>query len=408
VFKILQLSDIHFLPDAEIDVNAELSDAALTFAREIRSRFGEVDVIVVCGDIAYSGHKEEYARASTFLRNLEVLLGCPRILVVPGNHDIFRVLTETAEQTHLRSSPRRESLVTAERDKALTDILRNTDNGARLLEPLADYLEFADEFGCVVGPNKPFWEVSVPLTPHVEARFRGLTSVLLSDARDNQHRLLLGRVQTASIKSGEPGVFNITVCHHEFDWLLDGGDQKNIIDNRSGLHITGHDHDQKLRKTSSGLHLHSGAMQPDRGEPRWESRINLITIDTENDGQTARSRIEVHAACFEPARDRFVWEEGPPRPFFATTDLRTVPIPAAERAAQIARLRRRLATLTSGDRFQVARESELDLSKLGSLPASGIVAAMIEEAADRNILDRLWVAVERRHGNQEGEGNPFV
>jgi hypothetical protein len=406
-FKILELSDIHFVPDAEIDVNAELSDGALIFATEIRNRFGEIDVIIVCGDIAFAGRDKEYKRASTFLRNLEVALGSPRILVVPGNHDVYRPLTKGADQVYLRSSARRQQLSAGERDRCLSDMLADNDTGEQLLAPLQQYLDFAVEYGCTFDARKPFWELGLPLVPGVEVRFRGLTSVLVSDVSDKEYKLLLGRSQTASIKH-EPGVFNITLCHHEFDWLLDGEDQKNIIDNRSCLHISGHDHCQRLRGTRAGLHLHSGALQPDRREKDWESRINLIAIETEVANRAATSTIEVHTALFDPSLDRFAWEDGQPEPFTATTEVDDTPLLPGARDAEVARLHRRLANLTSGDRFQVARVAELDLAQLASLPVSAIVAAMIEDAEQRNTLDRVWNEVERRHGRQSSEENPFA
>jgi predicted MPP superfamily phosphohydrolase len=407
VFKILELSDIHFVPDAAIDVNAELSDAALIFATEIRGRYGEVDVIVVCGDIAFAGREDEYKRASTFLRNLEVALGSPRILVVPGNHDIYRPLTKGADQVYLRSSARRQQLSAGERDRCLGDMLADNDKGEQLLAPLQQYLNFAVEYGCTFEARKPFWELDLPLVPGVEVRFRGLTSVLVSDASDEEYKLLLGRLQTASIKH-EPGIFNITICHHEFDWLLDGEDQRNIIDNRSCLHISGHDHCQELRETRAGLHLHSGALQPDRREDNWESRINLITIETEVADGMAASTIEVHAALFDPTLDRFVWEEVQAESFTANTEVSDTSLSPAPREEEIIRLHRRLANLTSGDRFQVARVANLDLPHLASLPVSAIVAAMIEDAKQRNTLDRVWDEVERRHGRQASEENPFA
>lgn len=408
MFKIVQLSDIHFLPDADVDVNAELSEAVLAFAGQIRAQHGEVDLIVVSGDIAYAGLKEEYARASTFLRNLEVRLGQPRILVIPGNHDIIRSLTTSGDQIVLRVTPRQESMKVSERDKALAATLKDGVKGPQLLEPLSDYLEFADEFDCVFDTEKPFWEVKMPLTSEVEAHFRGLTSVLLSDAHDNDLHLFLGRMQTSSIKlANEPGVFNVTICHHEFDWLLDGDEQKDVLDHRSGLHISGHDHHQRLRKTDGGLHLHSGAMQPDRTEDEWEPRVNLITLDTSVANTQAETRIEVHEARFEPSADSFVWEMGPPRPFYARTEIKGVALPPAQRKAEVAHLHRRLANLSPSDRFEAARETKLDLRGLGSVGPSAIVAAMINDAEDRDLLRRLWDRVEYRHGNQSGDGNPF-
>jgi predicted MPP superfamily phosphohydrolase len=406
LLTILELSDIHFIEDVDVDTNAELSDAVLEFAAKIRARFGEIDVIVVCGDIAYSGREEEYARASTFLRNLEVALGGPRILVIPGNHDIYRRATENAEQSVLRGRPRQKTLSDGDRDKELADILSDAQKGTELLEPLRAYMNFAAQFDCAVDAAKPYWEIRVPINERLEACFRGLNSVLVSDANDVRYHLLLSRMQTASIRRNTAGVLNITLCHHPFECLLDGEEQRDTLDHRCALHISGHVHRQELRETDSGLHLMGGAMQPDRRERNWESRINVISIETAVDGEAASSRIEVHSACWEKALDSYSWELGPARAFFATTQLNPESLPVPDDGA-VDRLRRRLANLSPSDRFLVALDVGLNFAALADLSESAIVAEMIEQAKTGNSLEGLWNEVERRHGNQERGENPF-
>jgi predicted phosphodiesterase len=407
MFTILELSDIHFTDAPDVDTNAELSNAVLDFAAEIRTRFGDVDAIAVCGDVAFSGLKEEYARASNFLRNLEVSLGRPRIFVIPGNHDIHLPSTVSPEQSAARATPRGVRLNSGERDHELSRRLASAEDGHDLLEPLREYLDFASEYKCGFDASRPFWEHEVRLSPRLELRLRGLTSVLLSDARDKEFLLLLGRMQTAAIHR-DPGIFNATLCHHSFEWLLDGEDQRNIIDNRCDLHVTGHDHRQQIRRTSAGLHLCAGALQPDRRDPHWKSCLNLISVDIETDGDTAEAIIQAHAASFVPEADRFEWIWGPPNGAVATVNLAPEDLPKAEREAHLARLQRRLANLSSGDRFAAARDSELDLEMLGQLPASETVAAIIADAEQRGATKELWDKVDRLHGKQRSGENPFA
>jgi len=407
LFSILVLSDIHFIKDVDVDTNAELSEGVLEFATEIRSRFGKVNVIAVCGDIAYSGREEEYARASDFLRNLELVLGGPRILVIPGNHDIFRPATRSAEQSVMRNGPRQKTLSDGDRDKELADILADPRKGQELLEPLEAYLKFAAQFGCSFDPSRPFWEIGVPISDRLDAQFRGLTSVLVSDDNDCAFRLLLSRMQTASIpRKDRKDLLALSLCHHPFEWLLDGESQRQLLDRRCALQVSGHVHRQQVRPTPSGLHLQSGAMQPDRREQNWESRVNLITIETITQDNLANLRLEVHAACWKQSEDRYVWELGPPRPGFASTPLSATPKPPTA-AADIDRLRRRLANLSPSDQFFVAIDAGLEFPALAELPESAIVAAMIEQAKDKHSLRALWEEVERRHGNQKRRENPF-
>jgi predicted phosphodiesterase len=407
MFKILELSDIHFTDAPDVDTNAELSNAVLDFTTEIRERFGDVDAIVVCGDVAFSGLKEEYARASNFLRNLEFSLGTPRIFVIPGNHDIHLPSAVSPEQSAARAMPRGVRMSNAERDLELQRRLANQEDGHDLLEPLREYLDFASEYRCEFDASRPFWEHEIRLGPRLELRLRGLTSVLISDARDKEFLLLLGRMQTSAIRR-DPGILNATLCHHAFEWLLDGEDQRNIIDNRCDLHVTGHDHHQQLRRTNAGAHLCAGALQPDRRDPRWKSCVNLITLDIETEGDTAEAKMQIYAASFVPEVDRFEWVWGPPNGAVATIGLAREDLPDVKREEHLAHLQRRLATLSSGDRFAAARGSGLDLEKLGKLPASETVAAIIADAEGREATKELWDNVERLHGKQRSRENPFA
>lgn len=406
--KILVLSDIHFIKDVAIDTNAELSEAVLEFAARIGERFGSVDVIAVCGDIAYSGHVKEYARASTFLANLEVALGGARIVVIPGNHDIYLKATVSPEQRVLRGRPRQRSLRDGERERELNKILADGREGPELLEPLQAYLDFAAQFGCEFDSAPPYWEIDVPINERLVARIRGLTSVLVSDANDRDDLLLLSGMQTASIARREPGVLSISLCHHPFEWLLDGDEQRDRLDHRCALQISGHVHRQQLRETHSGLHLLAGAMQPDRSEPDWESRVNLVVVDTTIDGEAAKSQIEVFGIVWDKTRDAYAWEIGPMQAFFASSQLSPSAIQLPAEGPALDRLRRRLANLSPSDRFRVSAGTGLDFAALSDFSESEIVAAMISQADARNLLPDLWEQVELRHGNQERGVNPFA
>src|SRR4029077_2534963 len=117
-----------------------------------------------------------------------------------------------------------------ERDRELNQILADGREGPELLEPLQAYLDFAAQFGCEFDPARPYWEIDLPINERLVARVRGLTSVLVSDANDRADCLLLSGMQTSSIARREPGVLSISLCHHPFEWLLDGSEQRDRLD----------------------------------------------------------------------------------------------------------------------------------------------------------------------------------
>lgn len=409
MFKIFQLSDIHFVDDANLDVDTELRDAVIRFASKVRGEFGDIDAIAVTGDIAYSGKKKEYVRASNFLRNLGSALGSPRIFVIPGNHDVHRPATDTADQRHWRSLPRRQSVSAAERDRSLTQLLADDKSAQGLMEPLRNYLDFASTYSCGFKPQPPFWRSDpIPIDSHYAVRFYGLTSVLVSDANDDADGLILGGVQS-SLVARTDDVINISLCHHPYEFLLDESLEAKF-DRRCPVHVTGHKHRHKLRATHAGVHVMAGALQPDRRDPEWESRLNLITLDV-TDEEPPKLEINVHPAIWRAELDDYAFEEGAPQPY--QKDLATSPpdLPAATIKAEtdLVRLQGRLATLSAGDRFQAVRGADLDLRAIAELPISENVAAIIEQATEKRALAMLWSEVERLHGNQTtDQPNPFA
>ena len=69
MLRLLLLSDIHFLSlYDEMDCNASIRKAFLQDLKDFREVHGAVNHILVCGDIAYKGAKEEYDKAQRTIR----------------------------------------------------------------------------------------------------------------------------------------------------------------------------------------------------------------------------------------------------------------------------------------------------------------------------------------------------
>lgn len=93
--SILQISDIEFGNPHQIsNVETErvnLISKVRKYLRSLNMNSTKVDFICICGDIAYTGDKEQYSLARNWLRSLgEELLSnknFENMLIVPGNHD---------------------------------------------------------------------------------------------------------------------------------------------------------------------------------------------------------------------------------------------------------------------------------------------------------------------------------
>ena len=92
----VHVSDIHFGQEKkgteEVIYNDDAREQLVLDAQElVRAHAdGRATGVIVTGDIAYSGRREEYAKAATWLDRLTAAIGCEKtaVQVVPGNHDI--------------------------------------------------------------------------------------------------------------------------------------------------------------------------------------------------------------------------------------------------------------------------------------------------------------------------------
>lgn len=144
MLRLLLLSDIHFLSlYEEMDPHATLKRALEKDLSDYRKAYGEIDHILVCGDIAYKGIKEEYDKARVFFEHLCDIVGCQpeEIYIVPGNHDknFNTPKTEIRHLIHAGLSNEK-----ADSDKLFTELLHNNFTHFRILyQPFKDYQDFA-------------------------------------------------------------------------------------------------------------------------------------------------------------------------------------------------------------------------------------------------------------------------
>src|SRR5438128_2410028 len=93
---LLHISDIHFRRGeigSVMDPNFHLRNELVRDAEEMCSRLGAVpEAVLISGDIAFAGHREEYEFALRWLEELCRRCGTTlsKIFVAPGNHDVVR------------------------------------------------------------------------------------------------------------------------------------------------------------------------------------------------------------------------------------------------------------------------------------------------------------------------------
>ena len=191
---------------------------------EMRDRLGGVDAILISGDIAYAGKREEFEDAAQWLDDLCKAAGCgtEAVFMCPGNHDV--------DQSVIRDNPLiqdghdaiRRGLSLFERDRALTQRLVQPAARALFYSPIAAYNEFAARYqsSFFADSNTFVWEHDFILNDGSTLRLRGLNTALLSGLADHERGLFLGeRAWTLPLHSG---VEYMIMAHHPISWLADG------------------------------------------------------------------------------------------------------------------------------------------------------------------------------------------
>lgn len=259
VFSWLHLSDIHFgEPGAANHAQKDLilQDLLRALPRALKQGMPRPDVILVTGDLAYSGaakNPKEYDQAGQWLTAVARAVGrtAQDVFLVPGNHDIRRARTD--EEHKLLAALRKGK-------KRLDDVLSEAGTRKVLVSRMEPFLDFARGFAPRSTPsenqveqghldwhhNWEQWGMRVVLT--------GLNSAFLANDADREERgrLWLGRKQLLSLnETSREDELVLVLTHHPLDYLGDK-DGANRLANRAHVHLYGHIHDQDSLELRSG------------------------------------------------------------------------------------------------------------------------------------------------------------
>ncbi|QDG74810.1 metallophosphoesterase [Labrenzia sp. PHM005] len=307
---LLHISDIHFKSPECLDPSQDPHLAIRTrMMRDLAQQvgvLGEIDAILIGGDVAFKADPDEYHTAWNWIQELAAISGCPkgRIFTVPGNHDVDRniirqnVPTQSAQHM-ISSAP------TNQREWRLGQQLANEESGQSLFAAHSAYNDFAAPFGCQVWPDKPFWHQDLPLEGGVTLRIYGLTSTLLSGQNgedDIQGSLYLSPRQT--VLNPVPNTANLVLVHHPIDWLSDADEVDDALTTRAAFHLFGHKHRQRAIMAEY-VRLGAGAVNPSRGEQPYQPGYNLIALEVEGQGRDRHIKVELHQRRLQDVPERF-------------------------------------------------------------------------------------------------------
>ena len=378
---ILHISDIHFKTpdclDPDTDPDKSVRTRIENDIEEQLERLGDVDAILVGGDIAYKGAKEEYEVAWEWFEKLLDITGCAkeRLFVVPGNHDVDRGMVKDSmairnAQEAIAAAPH------ARKDRVLKEQLADEECGQALFRPLAEYNEFAAPLNCQIWPKKPFWAQDIELNDEVKLRIFGLSSILISGGGDRDAapgRLYLGSIQT--VLNPEPDIVNMVLMHHPPGWFVDEDAVNDDLQNRAMFHLFGHKHRQRVEREEYYIRMGAGAVNPSRDEGEFQPGYNFLDISVAGTGEDRVIEVALHQR---------IWQQNPERMISIQTReedqvfRKTLVFPARRRRRAERKERKLIAPGATGGEQPEGVKGKIDAE-----------AAMGDEST-RDLLFRFW------------------
>lgn len=281
----IHLSDIHFGQEkgSELVIHDDVREHLIKDAADLVKNYAEhATGVIVTGDIAYAGTRDEYLRAAEWLDRLAAAIGCKKtdVQVVPGNHDIDRKSISSGCRLMLDQ-------IIADGEAKLDAFLENELDREVLYGRFAAYRPFAEGYDCPLDTNGGHAsDRSLELAPGRKLRFIGLNSALICSAKDQQGRLLLGARQHVLPRNA--GEELVVLSHHPLHWLQDSDAARRYIHSRARVFVSGHEHNPSLQieKIKDGcdlLVLAAGATVPPQATTGFTYTYNLIVFDWDPD-----------------------------------------------------------------------------------------------------------------------------
>lgn len=429
---LVHLSDIHFTRSSGTvhDLDANVRNELRLDAAQLSKQVGPVTGVLVTGDIAFSGQKEEYKHAADWLREFCLAIGCPEenVSVVPGNHDVDRKLANDIITKMLHDSIRTKD--GPEVDAKLREFFSNSQSANALLAPLAEYNAFAARYECSASAKDPFWQRDLSLTCGTVIRMRGLCSAFVSNAEDDKGKIILGTAQAGVPRDDR--VLYLTLCHHPPEWLRDQDSVEDHLKSKVHIQLFGHKHAQRVDTINDKLRLVAGAMHPERRERDWIPAYNVLEIsrrDHEHIGlRLFQRRWHQPETRFIADRDPnngneyrdFKWPGYPHRadkpdvvadPVVQSEASAPPPLPTVDTQVSLApdharRLTFRFLSLPSLVRYEIAVKLGLLKEEDHALSRDALFLEVFKRAVQAGRLAELWDETEQRY-KDPADHNPF-
>lgn len=309
--SFIHLSDIHFRRTSgnSYDIDSDLRNAVLMDIKyNLKKDVGNVNGILLGGDIAFAGREDEYKIANSFLKEIAVSLGKEEcnIFCVPGNHDVNQDITRQSRSVYVAQCDIDSAQNLDEADWLLEKYMLDSSNSNLLYKPVEQYNKFAELYACNIDSKKPIWEKYFELDNNMKLKLVGLNSCIISNHDDHKEKgidreMIIGQSQ---IPKYEENIVCVSLCHHPVEFWKFVDVIQDRIDKRIDVQLYGHKHEQAVSKTQERLVINAGATQPTRGKD-WRPRYNWVSFECFLKDNDRHIRVKTFPRVLSDDRDRF-------------------------------------------------------------------------------------------------------
>ncbi|MBX7205485.1 MAG: metallophosphoesterase [Bacteroidia bacterium] len=279
--KILHLSDLHFTAN-NISQDVVMSSLSKKIEK-LCIEEAKPNMLVLTGDIAFSGKTEEYTKAKEFIDKIAQYcgIGVEGIFIIPGNHDVDRSKLEKASFNWYYKFTNEEEL---------NDILTSQSIMSKIQEGTKAYFEFIKQYmtgKTTIGSYGQFVS-SIPFGANgLKVNIIGLNSAIFCGYNgDDQKKLALGlsQVNSCSEKINIGKEVIISCIHHPFECFHSCEKPTlSTLERISDIILSGHVHDANNsahRGSNSGetVFVTAGAGFERR---TTQNGFNVIEIDSD-------------------------------------------------------------------------------------------------------------------------------
>jgi hypothetical protein len=441
MLTFLHLSDIHFRnreAGSQFDLDAQLRRPLVDDIKTKPAAGANYDGLLITGDVAFGGKKQEYERAKTWLEEIYTETGVlpEHTYVVPGNHDVNREMVVSGGaiwNNHATLRHIKDKIV--RRDALHTQLTR--DPACNPLAPLDAYNDFAQGYGCRTEKSQLAWvEIFQKLLNDGSAlRLHGLNSALNSDEGDEIGKLYLSPYQTQHF-TRENGVVEMVLCHHPPHWLMDLMDIDGMLKSYARVALFGHEHSHRSQVVNHTVQLFSGAVHPAARDPDWLPTFHILQLSVDGVGKERRLVVRIYSRELRALEHVFVprmsvtgaaYEEykvdlpewypptpitiSPPAPFEVSSSPTIMPAPSPSAPSPPAAAMRELLVhfhrLSTPVRYNIA--TKLGLLRDGDdVPPQQQWDLVFQRARDEGRLKELWAEVASVEAAFAARPNPFA